>query len=163
MPALVVVVILVLTAWETYGQHKDLESVDQGRAEVASQAVLTQVRYAEQRIHTEVERLTELTVGLRALAAVSTDGVTQAVDEYLESGTELDGAESLARRAAARPGSDRSLALDTLGRILSARGHCDEAEATFSEALKLTDLSPELRSDLERAQRENRQSCRSAP
>ncbi len=81
----------------------------------------------------------------------------------LDSGADLDEAEALARRAAVRPGPDRPLALDTLARILSARGHCDEAEATFSEALKLTDLSPELQSDLERAQRENRQSCQSAP
>jgi tetratricopeptide (TPR) repeat protein len=81
----------------------------------------------------------------------------------MENGADLDEAEALARRAAAQSGPDRSLALDTLGRILSARGRCDEADATFSEALKLTDLLLELRSGLERAQRETRESCRPAP
>jgi len=97
------------------------------------------------------------------LAPDDVDALNNLAWLLLESGTELEEAESLARRAGARPGPDRSLALDTLGRILSARGRCDEAEATFSEALKLTGLPPKLRSDLERAQRENRQSCRSAP
>ena len=78
----------------------------------------------------------------------------------LENGSGLGEAESLARRAAARPGPDRPLVLDTLARILGARGRCDEADAIFGEALDLTDLPPELRSDLERAQRKTRQDCR---
>jgi hypothetical protein len=97
------------------------------------------------------------------LAPDDTDALNNLAWLLLESGSELGEAEWLARKAATQPGPDRSLALDTLARILSARGRCDEADATFSEALNLTDLSPELRSDLERAQRENRQSCRSAP
>jgi tetratricopeptide (TPR) repeat protein len=81
----------------------------------------------------------------------------------LQSGADLDEAESLARGAAARPGPDRPLALDTLARILSARGRCEEAEATFREALSLADRSPALRSDLESGQREARESCRPVP
>jgi cytochrome c-type biogenesis protein CcmH/NrfG len=97
------------------------------------------------------------------LAPDDTDAQNNLAWLLLESGADLGEAESLARRAAARPGPDRPLALDTLARVLGAAGRCGEAEATFSEALSLTDLSPELRSGLESAQREVRQSCRSAP
>jgi hypothetical protein len=44
-------------------------------------------------------------------------------------------AESLARRALGVPGADSYLILDTLGRILAARGRCADAAAAFREAL----------------------------
>jgi hypothetical protein len=93
------------------------------------------------------------------VAPDDTDALNNLAWLLLQEGSELEEAEELAHRAAAPAGPDRPRVLDTLARILSARGHCDEAEATFDEALSLTDLSPELRSDLERAQREARQSC----
>jgi PAS domain-containing protein len=80
----------------------------------------------------------------------------------LEGGSALEEAESLARRAAEQRGPDRVLVLDTLARIQSARGRCDEADATFAEALSMGDLTPGLRADLERGRRETRQSCGSA-
>jgi hypothetical protein len=94
------------------------------------------------------------------LAPGDTDALNNLAWLLLKNGSGLEEAESLARRAATRPGPDRPLVLDTLARILGARGRCDEADATFREALDLTDLSPELRSDLERAQRAARQDCR---
>lgn len=51
----------------------------------------------------------------------------------------LDEAEPLARRAAAVEGADRHLALDTLGRVLSARGNCRGAIDAFEEALQSID------------------------
>lgn len=46
-----------------------------------------------------------------------------------------DEAESLARRAAAQPGPDSYLVLDTLARVLAAKGNCAEAETTFKQAV----------------------------
>jgi len=94
------------------------------------------------------------------LAPDDTDALNNLAWLLLQNGSGLEEAESLARRAAAQPGPDRPEILDTLARILSAQGRCDQADATFGEALDLTDLSPEVRSDLERAQRETRQDCR---
>jgi hypothetical protein len=94
------------------------------------------------------------------LAPDDTDALNNLAWLLLENGSGLEEAESLARRAAARPGPDRPLILDTLARILSALGRCDQADATFDEALGLTDLPPEVRFDLERAQRDVRQECR---
>jgi hypothetical protein len=93
------------------------------------------------------------------LAPDDTDALNNLAWLLLQNGLELEEAEELARRAAARAGPERATTLDTLARILTAQGRCDEAEANFREALNLTDLSPELRSDLERARREARQSC----
>src|SRR5438132_11569266 len=47
----------------------------------------------------------------------------------------LDEAESLARKAAAQAGPDSYLILDTLARVLAAKGSCDEALRMFREAL----------------------------
>jgi Flp pilus assembly protein TadD len=93
------------------------------------------------------------------LAPDDTDALNNLAWLLLEIGSGLEEAESLARRAATCPGPDRPQVLDTLARILGARGRCDEADATFREALDLADLSPELRSDLERAQRTTREQC----
>jgi hypothetical protein len=46
-----------------------------------------------------------------------------------------DEAESLARRAAAERGPDTYLVLDTLARVLAAKGNCSEAQTTFKEAV----------------------------
>lgn len=51
-----------------------------------------------------------------------------------DTGARLDEAEALARRAVAAGGADPYLALDTLGRILAARGRCAEATTTLDRA-----------------------------
>ncbi|HWN41095.1 MAG TPA: tetratricopeptide repeat protein [Thermoanaerobaculia bacterium] len=53
----------------------------------------------------------------------------------LEQGDRLAEAEELARRAVASGGPDPHLALDTLGRVLRARGRCQEAIEVFTQAL----------------------------
>ena len=50
---------------------------------------------------------------------------------------DLDEAEQLAREAAGRSGPEQDLALDTLGRILLARGDCAGAAVAFRRALEL--------------------------
>jgi Flp pilus assembly protein TadD len=60
----------------------------------------------------------------------------------------LEEAEALAAQAAALPGPDRPLALDTLGRIQAARGRCGEAVATFREALEAGPLVDATRRSL---------------
>ena len=75
----------------------------------------------------------------------------------LEEGTRLEEAEALAAKAASQAGRDRALALDTLGQIQLARGHCPEAARSFSEALAGAEVLPEptlarLRERLARAQ-----------
>ena len=82
----------------------------------------------------------------------------------LEEGTRLEEAEVLAAKAASRPGPDRALALDTLGRIQLARGRCLEAARTFGEALAAAEGLPEptlarLREGLARA----REGCVPSP
>jgi len=72
-----------------------------------------------------------------------------------------DEAELLARRAVAHTAADTYLVLDTLARILVARGQCSEAEATFQQAI---DAVPATRSsaktDLESGLAQARTSCR---
>jgi Tfp pilus assembly protein PilF len=97
------------------------------------------------------------------LAPEDPDALNNLAWLLLEGGTALEEAESLARAAARFAGPDLPLVLDTLGRVLRARGQCREAEATFSEALELPGLSPALRSELEGARRELREDCRSLP
>jgi PAS domain-containing protein len=60
----------------------------------------------------------------------------------------LEEAEALAARAAAQPGPDRPLALDTLGRIQAARGRCGEAVTTLREALEADPLFDATRRSL---------------
>jgi Flp pilus assembly protein TadD len=52
-----------------------------------------------------------------------------------QQGGRLGEAEELARRAVASGGPDPYLALDTLGRVLRARGRCQEAVEVFTQAL----------------------------
>jgi tetratricopeptide (TPR) repeat protein len=61
----------------------------------------------------------------------------------LEEGTRLEEAETLAARAASRPGTSRPVARETLGRIQLARGRCAEAARTFDDALNAGDAIPE--------------------
>ncbi|HUO87502.1 MAG TPA: tetratricopeptide repeat protein [Thermoanaerobaculia bacterium] len=49
-------------------------------------------------------------------------------------GERLEEAEALAQRAVAAGGPDPYLALDTLGRVLAARGRCEEASTAFDRA-----------------------------
>jgi tetratricopeptide (TPR) repeat protein len=66
----------------------------------------------------------------------------------LEKGTDLGRAERLARQAAAITSPEQVYALDTLGRILLARGKCLDAQLVYDEALGLSDTPESLRSDL---------------
>ena len=72
-------------------------------------------------------------------------------------------AEPFARRAAAEPGPDSYLVLDTLARVLAARGACGEAISTFQKAI---DSVPAVRSStragLQQALEQARNSCRQA-
>src|SRR5260370_370737 len=64
----------------------------------------------------------------------------------------LDEAESLARKAVARHGPDPYLVLDTLARILAAKGSCGEAVTTFREAIDAVPASrAAARQDIEKA------------
>ena len=70
-------------------------------------------------------------------------------------------AEMLARRAVAHTSADTYLVLDTLARILAARGECTEAEATFQQAIDAVPASrASAKSDLETGLAQARQSCR---
>lgn len=63
----------------------------------------------------------------------------------------LDEAETFARQAAAQRGPDRYLVLDTLARVLAAKGDCPNALATFHEALDAVPAAQrEARSGLEK-------------
>jgi len=73
-----------------------------------------------------------------------------------------DEAESMARKAVAQHGPDSYLVLDTLARVLTAKGSCDEAQTTFRAAI---DAVPQTRSaargELEKAMADAKTSCRS--
>jgi hypothetical protein len=97
------------------------------------------------------------------LAPEDPDALNNLAWLLLEGGTALEEAESLARAATRHAGPDLPLVLDTLGRVLRARGQCSEAEATFREALELPGLSPALQLELEGSRRELREDCPSLP
>ncbi len=97
-----------------------------------------------------------------ALAPEDPDALNNLAWLLLQRDSELEEAESLARSAASRPGPDRALVLDTLARIQGARGRCDEADATFEEALELPDLTPSLRVELDRGRKALARTCRPA-
>lgn len=72
----------------------------------------------------------------------------------------LDEAEPLARQALAQPGPDRYMILDTLARILTAKGTCAEALQTFQQALDEVPVSrAEARTNLETAFLAAKRSC----
>jgi len=69
-------------------------------------------------------------------------------------------AESLARRAVAENGPDSYLVLDTLARILAARGACDEAAKTFRQAIDAVPAAQtSARGDLEKGMAEAAHGC----
>jgi hypothetical protein len=71
-----------------------------------------------------------------------------------------DEAESLARKAVAQNGPDSYLVLDTLARILAARGACDEAAKTFRQAIDAVPPSQtSARGDLEKGMAEAAHGC----
>ena len=74
----------------------------------------------------------------------------------------LDEAEPLARKAVAEPGPDSYLMLDTLARVLAAKGSCDEALTTFRHAIDAVPAARnEARADIEKAMTDTQTRCRS--
>ncbi len=72
----------------------------------------------------------------------------------------LDEGESLARKAVAQQGPDRYLILDTLARILVAKGTCAEALQTFQQAIDAVPSSrAQARADLENGLAAARHTC----
>lgn len=73
-----------------------------------------------------------------------------------------DEAESLARKAVALQGPDSYLMLDTLARVLAAKGSCNEAMTTFRAAIDaVPPARTAARGDLEKAMADARTGCRS--
>jgi tetratricopeptide (TPR) repeat protein len=73
----------------------------------------------------------------------------------------FDEAELLARRAVAHTAQDTYLVLDTLARILAARGSCEEAAATFRQAIDAVPSSrPAVRTDIENGLADAQRTCR---
>jgi TolA-binding protein len=73
-----------------------------------------------------------------------------------------DEAESFARKAVAQNGPDPYIVLDTLARVLAAKGSCNEALTTFRAAIDAVPQSHSAaRGDLEKAMAEAQTSCRS--
>lgn len=74
----------------------------------------------------------------------------------------LDEAEPLARKAVAEAGPDSYLVLDTLARVLAAKGSCDEALTTFRHAIDAVPAARnEARADIEKAMSDVSARCRS--
>jgi tetratricopeptide (TPR) repeat protein len=72
----------------------------------------------------------------------------------------LDEAETLARKAASEPGPDVYLVLDTLARVLAAKGSCAEAIRTFREALDAVPTSrASARAGIESGMADAQRSC----
>jgi Tfp pilus assembly protein PilF len=75
----------------------------------------------------------------------------------------FDEAESLARRAASQPGPDGYLVLDTLARVLAAKGQCGEAIQTFQQAIDAVPSSrTQARADIENGLAAARRTCSSS-
>jgi TolA-binding protein len=114
----------------------------------------------------------EMQLGDRAAAeeafrkAIAVDGTSRdALNNLawlLYQSKRYDEAESLARKAVAQHGPDSYMVLDTLARVLAAKGSCNEAMTTFRAAI---DAVPQThaaaRSDLEKAMSEAQTGCRS--
>ena len=72
----------------------------------------------------------------------------------------LDEAETYARKAAAQPGPDVYLILDTLARVLAAKGSCEEALRTFREAIDAVPQSrANVRAGIENGLADARRTC----
>jgi Flp pilus assembly protein TadD len=89
-----------------------------------------------------------------AIAPDDRDALNNLAWLLLTEGTRLEEAETLATKAASQPGADRTLALDTLGRIHLARGRCPEAALTFGQALAAEALPDATRTSLREALRQ---------
>jgi tetratricopeptide (TPR) repeat protein len=73
-----------------------------------------------------------------------------------------DEAEPLARKAVALQGPDSYLMLDTLARVLAAKGSCNEAMTTFRAAIDaVPPARTAARGDLEKAMADAQTNCRS--
>lgn len=73
----------------------------------------------------------------------------------------LDEAEALARKASAQPGPDSYLVLDTLARVLAARGACGEALSTFEQALAAVPPSRATsKADIDAEMQKTRATCK---
>jgi hypothetical protein len=95
-----------------------------------------------------------------ALDATSRDALNNLAWLLYES-KRYDEAESFARKAAAQHGPDSYLVLDTLARVLAAKGSCTEAMTTFRAAIDAVPQShTAARTDLEKAMAEAQTSCR---
>jgi hypothetical protein len=95
-----------------------------------------------------------------ALAPEDPDALNNLAWLLLRRGSDLEEAEQLALAAATSRGPDRAQVLDTLAHIQGARGRCDQADATFEEALGLADLSSSLQAQLDRSRNELARTCR---
>src|SRR5205823_5769298 len=74
----------------------------------------------------------------------------------------LDEAEPLARKAVAESGPDSYMMLDTLARVLAAKGSCDEALTTFRHAIDAVPTTRnEARADIEKAMGDAATHCHS--
>lgn len=72
----------------------------------------------------------------------------------------LDEAEQFARRAVAQPGPDSYMVLDTLARVLAAKGACDEAVTTFHSAIdSVPPTRATAKADIEKGLEETQRSC----
>jgi tetratricopeptide (TPR) repeat protein len=72
----------------------------------------------------------------------------------------LPEAEALARKAIAQTGPDTYLILDTLARVLAAKGSCADAAAAFREAIDGVPASrPEAKQSLQKALSETQTTC----
>jgi Tfp pilus assembly protein PilF len=95
-----------------------------------------------------------------AIAPEDHDALNNLAWLLLSEGARLEEGEALAIRAASRPGPDRPLAQDTLGRIRLARGRCDDATSTFRDALAATrDLARANRATLLEGLGEAQRAC----
>ena len=94
-----------------------------------------------------------------ALAPEDRDALNNLAWLLLEDGVGLEEAQALAERAAAQPGTDQAAARDTLGRILLARGRCDESVAVFEAALAAEGLTEPRRAGLRQGLAHARDGC----
>jgi predicted negative regulator of RcsB-dependent stress response len=75
----------------------------------------------------------------------------------------LDEAESFARQAAAQNGPDGYVVLDTLARILAAKGDCGGASSIFRQAIEAVPAAhADARTELQRVMEETSHTCKSS-
>jgi tetratricopeptide (TPR) repeat protein len=109
----------------------------------------TNLGNAEMQLHHNAEAETAFRRAL-AIDGTSRDTLNNLAWLLLQQ-SRLDEAETLARRAIAQPGPDRYLMLDTLARVLAAKGDCRSAVSTFHEAIDAVPPSrTAARADLEK-------------